>query len=280
MVAVSSVYFVVASFLLGCVFVLGAYFPGHFTLIEEEKPPARFFDVLVGFFFYMGFPIFVLPLFKPSFLMGSASDRILYISLIQLIHLGLTGIFLLLYLRVFNALFLDYLWKRGSAAYLKDLAVGIAIWPLAFFIMSLWNSMIEHLLYSIFPGYEIQQQLPVIYLEKAKESIPLFFLASGIAAFLAPFVEELLFRGVLQNALKRYFPRQFAIVVTAAIFAAFHYAPSQGLSNISIVSSLFVFALFLGILYEKRRSLLASISLHATFNTMSVLYVIYGEKAL
>ncbi|MBI3211827.1 MAG: CPBP family intramembrane metalloprotease [Simkania negevensis] len=51
----------------------------------------------------------------------------------------------------------------------------------------------------------------------------------------------------------------------------FHLSSSQGVGNIS----LFIFALYLGFLYEKQCSLFASIALHMTFNSISVIRILF-----
>ena len=88
---------------------------------------------------------------------------------------------------------------------------------------------------------------------------------------LAPLIEEILFRGFLQTFIRQHLGSRQAIGITSLLFALFHYAPEQGLGNIPIVGSLLVLALFLGFVYEKRGSLLAPITLHACFNSISVL---------
>ena len=88
-------------------------------------------------------------------------------------------------------------------------------------------------------------------------------------------LEEFLFRGVLQNFLKKYFKRDVSIIITSLVFAFFHYSPSQKLSNISIIGSLFVLACFLSFLYERQKSLFAPIFLHATFNAISIINLIF-----
>jgi membrane protease YdiL (CAAX protease family) len=64
--------------------------------------------------------------------------------------------------------------------------------------------------------------------------------------------------------------KSLAIVFSSICFSAFHFSFSQGIGNISLLFSLFVFALFLGFIYERQGSLFASISLHMTLNIVSV----------
>jgi membrane protease YdiL (CAAX protease family) len=66
-----------------------------------------------------------------------------------------------------------------------------------------------------------------------------------------------------------------AIIFSALCFSLFHLAPSQGIGNISLVASLFLFALFLGFIYERQASLFASIGLHMTFNAVSTVRILF-----
>ncbi len=102
------------------------------------------------------------------------------------------------------------------------------------------------------------------------------FLLSGIGAILiAPFIEELTFRGILQPWLSRALGRVPGICLSSAIFAVAHAdawpAPL----------ALFVFAIFLGYLANRTSSLVGSIVLHATFNAANMmilaLAVYFGE---
>ena len=63
-------------------------------------------------------------------------------------------------------------------------------------------------------------------------------------------------------------------MIASLIFAAFHFSTSQGLNNIELLVSLFVLSCFLGFLYERQESLLASMALHATFNAISILAIL------
>ncbi|SFI66655.1 CPBP family intramembrane glutamic endopeptidase [Planctomicrobium piriforme] len=88
----------------------------------------------------------------------------------------------------------------------------------------------------------------------------LILLTAGI---LAPLKEELLFRVVLQNWLTQYFPAAFAIVFTSVVFGAIHGYPD--------CFPIAVLSLVLGIVYHRRRSYLAVVTLHGLFNGYNLL---------
>ena len=99
-------------------------------------------------------------------------------------------------------------------------------------------------------------------------------MASATIVIAAPCIEEFLFRGCLQSFLKQYMSTKGAILFSSLCFSLFHFSLSQGLGNISLCASLFVFALFLGFIYETG-SLFASVGLHMTFNIVSAGRVLF-----
>jgi len=85
------------------------------------------------------------------------------------------------------------------------------------------------------------------------------------AVVVVPFVEELIFRGMIQTALRSYIAKPWpAILVTSLVFIVFHANPEHWLA-------LFALSLCLGYTYEKSGSLFRSVFVHALFNAMSVL---------
>ena len=91
----------------------------------------------------------------------------------------------------------------------------------------------------------------------------------GIAAILvAPFVEEIIFRGILYPAIKqRGFPR-VALWGTSLFFAATH-------TNLMTLLPLTFLALILTLLYETTDNLLAPIVTHSLFNATNFFWLLY-----
>jgi membrane protease YdiL (CAAX protease family) len=79
----------------------------------------------------------------------------------------------------------------------------------------------------------------------------------------APVAEEAFFRGVVFNAWRREAGRRWAFFGSAALFAAIH---------LSLLSLLPIFVLGLGLawVYDRTKSLLAPMAMHATVNGISV----------
>jgi membrane protease YdiL (CAAX protease family) len=91
---------------------------------------------------------------------------------------------------------------------------------------------------------------------------------------IVPVLEELLFRGFLQGAFRRFFSVRTAILFSSFIFALFHFSLGQGVNNMTILVSLFILSLFLGFLKERQGNLWGSIAMHMTFNAISVAMIL------
>ena len=78
-------------------------------------------------------------------------------------------------------------------------------------------------------------------------------------AVMAPLVEEIFYRGLLQHGLRRYMPRWAAVVVGAAIFALMHFLLLQ-------LIGLFAFGLAVGALVAWTGRLGTSMITHSVFN--------------
>ncbi len=83
-------------------------------------------------------------------------------------------------------------------------------------------------------------------------------------ALLTPFGEELLFRGVIANALNRY-GAWAGVVGSAAIFAVVH-GPSVILLNA------FMIGLIAGVLFRRTGSIWPCVVVHAVYNGLNLLY--------
>ena len=156
---------------------------------------------------------------------------------------------------------------------------GVLSWFIIYPFVFLWASAVDFVLEHGW-GYTPQVQVAVNYLKDNQDKPYVFMLLVFFIVFIVPAMEEILFRGFLQSWLRSFMGPIGAIILTALIFAFFHFSPAQGLSNITIVSSLFILATFLGALLEKTKSLRTPIGLHATFNGLSILFIFLKDKSL
>ncbi len=85
-----------------------------------------------------------------------------------------------------------------------------------------------------------------------------------LAVVIAPLLEEMLFRGLLQTVIRSYMGRPWsAIIITSILFAIVH-------ENYEHWPALFVLATGLGYAYERSGSLFQPIFMHALFNGVTV----------
>jgi uncharacterized protein len=101
------------------------------------------------------------------------------------------------------------------------------------------------------------------YLQAIKGgSLEVLFWVSVSAVLIAPILEELFYRVVLQTWLQHIIDARQALLLTAAIFAAVHRLPDA--------IPLFPLALVLGYLYQKQRSFLTIVIIHMLFNAVNI----------
>ncbi len=115
----------------------------------------------------------------------------------------------------------------------------------------------------IIPGIEMQDQINKIIAAIPKTSINVTF-GVLVIAVLAPILEEVLFRGLLQTSLSRHMPAAAAIGLSAFLFAVVHGQPY------AILPLMLLGAVF-GYLYYKTGSLRVNIALHVINNGAALL---------
>ena len=93
-----------------------------------------------------------------------------------------------------------------------------------------------------------------------------------LAAVLAPVLEEMLFRGLILRSFLRQYPRWPAIAGSALIFGAAH----MNLYQLVVATLL---GLVLGWLYERSKSLIPCITLHAAYNSTLVVMESFASNA-
>jgi membrane protease YdiL (CAAX protease family) len=88
-----------------------------------------------------------------------------------------------------------------------------------------------------------------------------------IVAVAVPFLEELIFRGVLLEAFRGYVTFMLATIAQAATFAVIHESWAD-------MPTLFIFGLLAGWLAKRSEGLLAPMAMHAAFNLSSALTIV------
>jgi membrane protease YdiL (CAAX protease family) len=259
----------VATLLLLVVLGLGLNFfvwsRGFYNLPSYPPLPLPLRQLVAVFAIYVA-GIFALPLLFIPFMTSLANALALQFFCSLAIFIGL-----LIYTRQMPASLLKQ--KTSSSPLLYDFILGSSTLILAFPIVAAVSQLCDLLLYLIYE-LESYEQVAVHFLKLSLQSPLSKILALLSIIVLAPMIEEFLFRGTLQSYLKKKLSTKAAIVVAAATFALFHFSTEQGLGNLSLIPSLFTFGCFLGFIYEKQGSLLASIGLHMSFNLLNSLRIL------
>jgi len=139
-------------------------------------------------------------------------------------------------------------------------SVHVILWSVAGFFMAYFAQVlaitIETFLFGIDPGSENTQ-----FIMNISRAIPLFVI---IPMFIAPILEELIFRKIVFGSLYKRMNFFFAALVSTLIFGFIHQEPE----HILIYASMgFVFAY----LYVKTKRILVPIIVHAAMNSMAVI---------
>jgi len=145
-------------------------------------------------------------------------------------------------------------WSRVNLLQTIGLAIGLIAAGLAF----------NHLYATyIIPDIKVQEALRKMF--EALPDTPLNTVMLFVAiAGIAPLLEEILFRGLVQNALAKQLPAWAAILGASAIFGAVH-------MDYHAFPALMAMGAVFGILYHKTRSLRVNIVAHMVNNAAALL---------
>ncbi len=86
--------------------------------------------------------------------------------------------------------------------------------------------------------------------------------------FVAPVIEEIVFRGYVQNALSKKYNPVVGIIIASSIFAVIH-------MNLAIFPVYFIMGLGFGVLFHRTQTLWSAIVLHMLNNIVAVITQVY-----
>lgn len=148
--------------------------------------------------------------------------------------------------------------------------LGVGNWFIAFPCVWILYQILNFIHTGILSSVKSEQS--AIRIVKIMAAHPVSFLFGIInVIFLAPYIEEVFFRGFMHDFLRPKLGIPYTILVSSLIFSLMHFSREQGSSNFVLLPCLFFFSLFLGRIYEKKRSIWSSIGLHAAFNSFSAI---------
>jgi membrane protease YdiL (CAAX protease family) len=266
---------------LGLCMMRITYRLGFYKQVGDSKstPPIQSRDVAVGFIFFLFTQIILVPSLLGLLIkiQGSTADirqNALSIYPIAVIFFSFGTIMLVQ--RFLSPGQRRFLWNPTHFSWYFCIGQGICIVCAFYPLVIAWSELISLGSTYIFP-HEIKEQIVLQNLRDIKEHPYLFSLTSVLMVTLVPITEEFLFRGLLQSWLKNHLKNSFwAISGASTVFALFHYLPAQGLSNIELITTLFLLSCMIGFIYERRRSLWVGIGFHGFFNCVSLLLSFYS----
>jgi hypothetical protein len=151
----------------------------------------------------------------------------------------------------------------------RTVALAIFTWililPIALGLNALSQKVLEHF------GQHPQAQQTVQALQKSEDFSQQVYFAI-MAVLFAPFVEEIIFRGILYPTIKQLGYRKSALWLTSLGFAASH-------ADMPTFLPLTFMALVLTLLYETTDNLLAPILAHSLFNAANFFWILNSGSA-
>ncbi len=253
-----------------------AWKTNYFAFLKEEVKwefPIRWVHIAIVFAIYFAGVIFLSPLLIAVLRrLLTSSPAIALATWLNFLSSFFILAFIAIYCSILPRNVAWKIWRRSDRAFfIQDIGFAFLSFIIAFPLVIFINETLDLILSRFFQIVELPDQLAVRFLKMTFEYPRYFFLSLVSITVFAPMLEEVLFRGFLQSFIRQHLGVKSAILITALCFSFFHYSPEQGMSNISIIGSLFPLALFLSYVYEKQGSLFASMVLHACFNSISVL---------
>ena len=121
--------------------------------------------------------------------------------------------------------------------------------------------------YSIFLKFHIKvEEQKVISFYLKTNSIKLLLFLFFLSCFVAPFTEEIIFRGLLYKSIRKVSSFPIAMVLNSLIFALFH-------NELFTLPGIFLLGCILSFVFEKKNSLWPSVGLHFFNNFFTNIFI-------
>jgi membrane protease YdiL (CAAX protease family) len=137
--------------------------------------------------------------------------------------------------------------------------------------VSLLMTLIQYIVRLIGP-FPRGTELCEVLLEDCAEHAWLYWMTMISFSIISPLVEELLFRGFLQNFLVTKCGVLFGIIITSMLFSAIHYSSEQMAANVELLAAIFTLSCLFGWLYQKQKTLTAPLAMHMTNNAIALFF--------
>jgi membrane protease YdiL (CAAX protease family) len=159
--------------------------------------------------------------------------------------------------RIGQAEWLGLRWRKWWMVFAIAPVTVFCMWCfMGFLQVTGWNGWLE----KVFDIDSLQESVKV--LKEAKDPVVVALMAVA-AVLVAPMAEEVVFRGYLYPAAKRFCGPLGGMIFSSLVFAAAH-------GNVVALLPLFILAMLLCLIYEFTGSIWANISVHFLFNAATV----------
>lgn len=155
----------------------------------------------------------------------------------------------------------------------RDVAVGIGAGILAWILINQGIGLLIELFLRE-PPPALQPEFRAAVCDQS--TMPYFIVG---AVVVAPIAEELFFRGLLFQALRKRVGMIAGAVLSALVFGLLHMSGDSTLAAVITFSLVFPLGVFLAVFFHRRRTLVAPISAHVMFNILSVLVLAIASPA-
>lgn len=245
---------------------------------DLRKPEDKYWnlrDILKVFLFYLFMMLAGIPVFLKLIELISGLDLVeTYGQNTVLLGLSLT-VNIVTCLYIFRIVKAEYGLPVSSLGlkilnWKSDIFIGLKHYLIALPLIIASGFMVNYVL-RIFGITPEQQDIINNIISEESLGVLTFMLFFGTLA--APIVEEILFRGFFQTALKMTFNKNQAILISSLVFALIHW-------NFHVFLQIFILGLLLAYLFEKTGSLVAPIFVHICHNTTTLVFLISCKHIL
>lgn len=162
--------------------------------------------------------------------------------------------------------------RRWIADSVRGLLAGLAVLPVCSALALLGAYLVPE---------QYRQLHPILeYLHGGAARPGWLALGAVVAVVQAPIVEEVMFRGIIQSALRRWLGSPWlAVLGSSLLFMAVHVhirPEPPYVAGLESLAPLFVLAVVLGYNYERTGRLWPSIVIHGVFNAVNVIAAVWG----
>jgi len=160
----------------------------------------------------------------------------------------------------------------GGRSIFRDIFLGFAsycvVLPLFVLVVAGLSYVIKLIHYAPPP-----HPLVDIFVTEDRQNPMIIYLSIFLACTVGPFIEEVFFRGFCYTTLKKHIGMKGAMILTSAFFAVIHY-------SLFALLPIFLLGMVLVYLYEKRGSLIPSITLHIVHNSLFIGYFFMVKRII